>query len=564
MMRPLPTVELASASDSAVSDWHYDAAPLASMEDPTPEASDEPPITAADVDQLLAPAPIDQVREPEVIDGVASINANSPHDADERVHIIEAREEHVEETAGSLGLIALATDVGTVAATEQASDRVGVTSEPASEPDDADHRAHCDDARAEDGELTAYELGLVVAAVHAFDGVESIAADEQLELDARAYPEAAREEHVEVAAHEVAAHIEEAAAPSESLGEIDGEPASAEDVAVVAELDAAMAAAEAAATVPASDGELPQAPNDDPGEAPPVAAVADDDAPVGPLPPAGYNPLPKIEIPNDYIPMAESVHALYQLSLNGFEGPLDLLLHLIKRHQVDIFDIPVSFICERYLACIKVMEDLDIDVAAEFLFMASELLHIKSRMLLPKPEGDGAEDDDIDPRAELVRRLLEYQKYKDAAERFGSLDRFNRDVFGRDAEPIQVVTVGEAPLKEVGMFALVKAFEAVLKRQKPEVRHQVMMEQVSVRKRIRALLQMLEGQEPLSFETLLEGHTSKLDIVVTFLALLEMGKLKFLRIFQDEDGMIYVHPKFDDVSVAFQRLEGMDESQYAG
>ncbi len=294
-----------------------------------------------------------------------------------------------------------------------------------------------------------------------------------------------------------------------------------------------------------------------------TADIEDEEAPIGPPPPAFRNPIPKVETPTDYVATAESMHALYQLQLGGFEGPLDLLLHLIKRHHVDIFDIPIAFICERYLEYLKVMEDLDIDVASEFLFMASELLHLKSRMLLPRPEGETTEEEEVDPRAELVRRLLEYQKYKDVAERFGLLDRFGRDTFGREAEPAPPLE-GEAPLKEVGLFALVKAFQGVLDRQKPEVRHQVMLEQVSVRQRIRVLVQRFESQEPTRFDKLLEDAHRRIDIVVTFLALLEMGKLKLLRIFQDEDGVIFVHPKFDDVSLAFARLEGLDESQYAG
>ncbi|MBC7795107.1 MAG: segregation/condensation protein A [Clostridia bacterium] len=294
---------------------------------------------------------------------------------------------------------------------------------------------------------------------------------------------------------------------------------------------------------------------------------AEAEADVGPLPVVGpiRLPVPPIQIPSDYVPAAESGHAIYQLQLDGFEGPLDLLLHLIKRHHVDIFDIPVAFICEQYLQYLKIMEDLDIDVAAEFLFMASELLHLKSRSLLPKTEGETIEDDEVDPRAELVRRLLEYQKYKDAAQKFSEFDRFNRDIFGRDTED-PPPALGEAPLKEVGLFALVKAFESVLKRQKPEVRHQVLMEQVSVRARIRVLLTQIEtitSADGLRFEDLLADVHHRIDIVVAFLALLEMCKLKLLRIFQAQDGVIYLHPRFDDVTAAFARLEGIDEPQYA-
>ncbi len=362
---------------------------------------------------------------------------------------------------------------------------------------------------------------------------------------------------------------EEPLLPPEVAAMAAEEPASLSDEATIdavttaveetlAAADSLEAVTEIAAEMPADADALAAAAMAD------VVATAEAAEEEPPAPTAPFrNPIPKVETPTDYIATPESMHALYQLQLDGFEGPLDLLLHLIKRHHLDIFDIPIAFICERYLEYLKAMEDVDIDVASEFLFMAAELLQLKSRMLLPRPEGEAAEEEEIDPRAELVRRLLEYQKYKDVAERFGLLDRFGRDTFGREAEPTPPPE-GEAPLKEVGLFALVKAFQACLDRQKPEVRHQVMLEQVSVRQRIRVLVQRFESQEPMRFEVLLEDAKRRIDIVVTFLALLEMGKLKLLRIFQNEDGDIYVHPKFDDVSLAFARLEGLDESQYAG
>ncbi|MEZ0313184.1 MAG: segregation/condensation protein A [Myxococcota bacterium] len=393
---------------------------------------------------------------------------------------------------------------------------------------------------------------------------ESRAADEAMAEGAPVPPEVAAMAVEEPLPPEVAAMATDEPSPEPVL-----EPASLSDEAtidaVTTAVEETMAAADTLAAATDALGEMPAD-----ADALAAAAMADvvatataaEEEPQAPTP-SFRNPIPKVETPTDYVATPESMHAIYQLQLDGFEGPLDLLLHLIRRHHLDVFDIPIAFICERYLEYLKAMEDVDIDVASEFLFMAAELLQLKSRMLLPRPEGETADEEEIDPRAELVRRLLEYQKYKDVAERFGLLDRFGRDTFGRDAEPTPPPE-GEAPLKEVGLFALVKAFQSCLDRQKPEVRHQVMLEQVSVRQRIRTLVQRFESQEPMRFEALLEDARRRIDIVVTFLALLEMGKLKLLRIFQNEDGVIYVHPKFDDVSLAFARLEGLDESQYAG
>ncbi len=268
-----------------------------------------------------------------------------------------------------------------------------------------------------------------------------------------------------------------------------------------------------------------------------------------------------LEVPNDYVPMVESRDILFQLRLSSFEGPLDLLLFLIRRHKIDVFDIPIGFICAEYLRYIKMMEDLNIDVASEFLFMASELLHIKSKMLLPKP-AEVEDDDDIDPRAELVARLLEYQKYKDAAAQLHELAWLGRDRFPRAPERLPP-REGEAPLKEVGVFALIEAFNRVLERQKPEVRHQVMLEQVSVRQRIKQVIQMLLGHESVEFEVLLEGLTERVDVVVSFLACLEMAKRQLLRLYLSENDTLYLHPRFEDIEAAMSRLEGLEEHEYA-
>jgi len=270
----------------------------------------------------------------------------------------------------------------------------------------------------------------------------------------------------------------------------------------------------------------------------------------------------EIEIPSDYVPAFESTHDLYQLSLTEFEGPLDLLLLLIRRHKLDVFDIPIAFICEQYLGCLKTMEDLNMDVATEFMALAAELLHIKSKMLLPKPV-EVEEEDDVDPRAELVKRLLEYQRYKSAAADFDELQRLGRDVFERlpaDLPPQQ----GDVPLREVGVFALIQAFSGVLERGKPEHQHVVDAKEVSVRDRMKELIRRLAAVDSLPFESLVDSMVTRLDVVATLLAILELTKLRMLRVFQSEAGQIYVKPRFDNEHTALRQLTGVEDINYLG
>jgi segregation and condensation protein A len=165
----------------------------------------------------------------------------------------------------------------------------------------------------------------------------------------------------------------------------------------------------------------------------------------------------------------------YRVVLPIFEGPLDLLLHLVKKHELDILDIPIAFITEKYVAYIKLLDELNIDVAAEYLLMAATLVHIKSRMLLPNAPADESDesmdDADVDPRAELVRRLLEYQKYKLAAEQLGSRPVLGRDVFPRGSS--EEVASGQPGLEAVSMFRLLDAFQAVLERTQKTKDHEI-------------------------------------------------------------------------------------------
>ena len=221
----------------------------------------------------------------------------------------------------------------------------------------------------------------------------------------------------------------------------------------------------------------------------------------------------------------------YTFRLEGFEGPLDLLLHLIQKNELDIFNSPISLITEQYLEYLQLIKVLNLDIAGEYLLMASTLLHIKSRMLLPK-SSQVEEEEEEDPRAELVRRLLEYQKYKNAALEMEKMPLLDRDVFIRltTAEPEEEP---EEERIEVNLFELLEAFRQVLERVKPETFHNVLLEHLSVEDKIQEILALLEKENrSVSFHRLFPEQASRRVVVVTLLAILELVKMKRIRIFQ--------------------------------
>jgi segregation and condensation protein A len=217
-----------------------------------------------------------------------------------------------------------------------------------------------------------------------------------------------------------------------------------------------------------------------------------------------------------------------------FEGPLDLLLHLIKKNEVSITDIPIATITEQYLATLELMQSLNLDVAGEFLVMAATLIHIKSRMLLPDENADVEEEEGPDPRDELVRRLLEYQRFKDAADQLERREILTRDVFIRAAAPPDIPTpVG---FREVSVFELLSALRRVMERLPNEAVHEVALERITVRQKMTLLLEALRLQGKLLFESLFADVKTRMDVIVTFLAMLELVKLRAIRIFQEELG----------------------------
>jgi segregation and condensation protein A len=220
------------------------------------------------------------------------------------------------------------------------------------------------------------------------------------------------------------------------------------------------------------------------------------------------------------------------VQLEIFEGPLDLLLHLIKKNELSIADIPVATITEQYLATLELMQSLNLDVAGEFLVMAATLIHIKSRMLLPEAgvEADD-EEEDGDPREELVRRLLEYQRFKNAAMELEQREVLTRDVFVRTGAP----TEAPAPpvFRELSVFELLTALRGVLERLPKGEFHEVTLEKITVREKMTLLLDRLHARGRILFESLFSDARSRMEVVVVFLAMLELVKMRAIRIFQE-------------------------------
>lgn len=225
----------------------------------------------------------------------------------------------------------------------------------------------------------------------------------------------------------------------------------------------------------------------------------------------------------------------YRVKLPMFEGPLDLLLHLIQKHELNILEIPIGFVALKYVEYIRMMEEMSIDIASEYLVMAATLAYIKSRELLPpdpsQAADEAAEEEEEDPRAELIRKLLEYQKYKNAADNLGDREVLGRDVFARGLAPDQ--SDEEAPLAPMSLFKLVDAFEGVLKRAKQVQEHQIDFEKVSISDRVGQIVERLRLVRTLRFEQLFDGDITRPEMIVTFLALLEMTKLRMTRLTQD-------------------------------
>jgi segregation and condensation protein A len=222
----------------------------------------------------------------------------------------------------------------------------------------------------------------------------------------------------------------------------------------------------------------------------------------------------------------------YPVRLENFEGPLDLLIHLIKKNEVSIYDIPIALITTQYLEYLDLIRELDLDLAGDFLVMAATLIHIKSRMLLPRPD-PAQEDPEEDPREALVKRLIEHQKYKAAAELLHERETLREAQWMRPDGRVAAIAGDEyEPELEVDLFSLLSAFRDVLERARQRPRLGLPPEQISIEDRIEQLLNRLSETEACGFEDLFSDLSTKSGVIVTFLALLEMIRLKLVRVFQ--------------------------------
>ena len=235
------------------------------------------------------------------------------------------------------------------------------------------------------------------------------------------------------------------------------------------------------------------------------------------------------EIPVDF----ESILPDYPVRVNDFDGPLDLLIHLIKKNEVDIYDIPIVLVTEQYLEYLDLMREIDLDVAGDFLVMAATLIQIKSRMLVPRIETAAEETEEEDPGEALVRRLLEHQQFKAAAEMLHDRETLRSAQWTRpDA---RVEEISGAPFErelEVDLFSLLQAFQAVLARRRGLPQVPLPEEIVPIEVRMREVLGRLSPDEPARFEDLFDDASSRRDLITTFLALLELIRLNLIRVLQ--------------------------------
>lgn len=238
---------------------------------------------------------------------------------------------------------------------------------------------------------------------------------------------------------------------------------------------------------------------------------------------------------DDSIPSADVADFLYKVELDIFEGPMDLLLYLIKRDEVDIYDIPIENITKQYMAYLETFKMLNIGLAGEFLVMAANLCYIKSRMMLPKHVQPPEEDaDEEDPRWDLIRQLIEYKKFKDAANFLGNRESEEQERFKRKPDRIETNKEESRPLSEdVGIFDLIRAFQNIVDRFQDEGLGEIVDDTYTVSDKIDHLLETVEPGMSMSFVELFKDATSKNEMIVTFLALLELMKLNFFCVRQE-------------------------------
>jgi segregation and condensation protein A len=275
------------------------------------------------------------------------------------------------------------------------------------------------------------------------------------------------------------------------------------------------------------------------GGVPPEGEAADATAQATAALPAEHAPV-QHEMPFAIVdgePVTEPPKDLYippqalRVFLEAFEGPLDLLLYLIRKQNLDILDMPIAEITRQYMEYIDVMREMELELAGEYLLMAAMLAEIKSRMLLPRPPSEGTPEED-DPRAELVRRLQEYERFKKAAEDIDGLKRLERDTWPATAEVVEFKVVKIVP--EVTLQEMLLAFKDVIQRAAMFAHHHVQRERLSVRQRMTDILDRLQSQEFADFEALFRVEEGRMGVTVTFVAVLELVREGLLEIVQAE------------------------------
>lgn len=235
------------------------------------------------------------------------------------------------------------------------------------------------------------------------------------------------------------------------------------------------------------------------------------------------------------------------VKLDSFEGPLDLLLHLIKKHEIDIYDIPIALISEQYNQYLEMMKELNLDIVGDYLRMAAELGYIKSRMLLPKQAVEEDEDAE-DPREELVKRLIEYQRYKEASYELFSLDLLGRDIYARKFDDLSDMDLGEfqEPLR-VDLWTLIDAFKTVLERKTLQEAQEsnifIETEFITVEEKMEDIVQRIEEYGSFSFYDVFDISGSKMNLILTFLALLELVKQQVV--------IVYQETQFSDIKINY-------------
>ena len=223
-----------------------------------------------------------------------------------------------------------------------------------------------------------------------------------------------------------------------------------------------------------------------------------------------------------------------KIKLEVFEGPLDLLLYLIKKEEIDVYNIPIAKITEQYLEYLEFMKLLDLNIAGEFILMAATLMHIKSKMLLPPDPNEVKEAEEFDPRLELVQKLLEYKKFKEAAGQLFEKEMKQRDIFGRGANNFDIDTTQDSkPCFEASLFDLITAFNNVLKDIPKEVFYEVIKDEFTVEGKMHDIFHLLVSKTVIYFSDLFKNAKSKFEIVTIFLAILELIRLKEIVAVQD-------------------------------